>query len=214
MVQELKPVIYDILKGSDMTTVSAKSVRKQLETLQGCSYNDKKKEVDALIMEVYQSLEGDNDSSSEEEPLSTRKSSSSQLTDKDAEYEAYVVKPSPSKRKSTSKGKAGDKDEKAAKKRKTRNSSSTGRGAPNNGFMKPLKLSPAIQVLTRSDNDEIVKRIWEYIKENDLQDPKDRRSILCDDTMKAVFKTERVHMFTMNKILNEELKAVADDQAS
>jgi hypothetical protein len=138
-----------------MTTVSAKSVRKQLETLQGCSYNDKKKEVDALIMEVYQSLEGDNDSSSEEEPLSTRKSSSSQLTDKDAEYEAYVVKPSPSKRKSTSKGKAGDKDEKAAKKRKTRNSSSTGRGAPNNGFMKPLKLSPAIQVLTRSDNDEV-----------------------------------------------------------
>ena len=59
-----------------------------------------------------------------------------------------------------------------------------------------------------------MKRIWEYIKEKDLQDPSDKRSILCDDTMKAVFKIDRVHMFTMNKILNEELKAVADDQAA
>lgn len=60
----------------------------------------------------------------------------------------------------------------------------------------------------------IVKRIWEYIKEHDLQDPNDKRRIICDDTMKAVFKTDRVHMFTMNKILSEELKAVADDAAS
>jgi upstream activation factor subunit UAF30 len=43
---------------------------------------------------------------------------------------------------------------------------------------------------------QTVKRIWEYIKERDLQDPKDKRHILCDDTMKAVFHTDRLHMFT------------------
>jgi hypothetical protein len=135
-----------------MATVSAKSVRKQLESIQGCSYNDKKKEIDALIMEVYQSLD---ESSSEDEPLSNKTAA-----DEDPDYESYVMKPSPSKRKSSSKQKGGDK---ISKKRKTQNSSSTGRGAPNNGFMKPLKLSPAIQVLTRSNEDEVscfVHQFW------------------------------------------------------
>jgi upstream activation factor subunit UAF30 len=145
----------DILKSSDMETVSAKSVRKQLEVINGCSYNDKKKEIDALIIEIYEAmLEDDKDSSEEDQPLASQKSHTKKSRDKDEEYEAYVMKPSPSKRKSLSKSKAVE--EKPAKKKKTRNPSSTGRGAPNNGFMKPLKLSPAIQVLTRSEHDEVM----------------------------------------------------------
>jgi len=46
-----------------------------------------------------------------------------------------------------------------------------------------------------------VKKIWEYIKLNNLQDPKDKRDILCDSHLKAVFKTDKVNMFKMNKIL-------------
>ncbi|CAO3694067.1 unnamed protein product [Umbelopsis ramanniana] len=220
MVQELKPAIRDILKDADMATVSAKSVRKKLETINGCSYNDKKKEIDALIIEIYDAMLADEEDSSDDQPLASQKSDSTKPRDKNEEYEAYVMKPSPSKRKAaSSKTKADDAKPAKKKKTKTKNPSSTGRGAPNNGFMKPLKLSPAIQTLTRCEQDElprptIVKRIWEYIKEKDLQDPSDKRSILCDDTMKAVFKIDRVHMFTMNKILNEELKAVADDQAA
>lgn len=48
---------------------------------------------------------------------------------------------------------------------------------------------------------QTVKKIWAYVKERDLQDPGDKRQIRCDDAMRAVFKQERVHMFTMNKIL-------------
>lgn len=51
----------------------------------------------------------------------------------------------------------------------------------------------------------MTKKIWEYIKENDLQDPTDRRQIRCDDSMRAVFKQDKVHMFTMTKILNQNL---------
>ena len=40
---------------------------------------------------------------------------------------------------------------------------------------------------------EVVKRIWAYVKEHGLQDPEDRRFILCDDKMKPVFG-DKVHM--------------------
>jgi upstream activation factor subunit UAF30 len=54
---------------------------------------------------------------------------------------------------------------------------------------------------------QTVKKIWEYIKSHNLQDPTDKRQIICDEKMHDIFKTERVHMFTMNKILNQNLYA-------
>ena len=50
-----------------------------------------------------------------------------------------------------------------------------------------------------------VKRLWEHIRANDLQDPSDRRQIRCDEAMRAVFKQDKVHMFQMTKILNHNL---------
>jgi hypothetical protein len=137
-----------------MATVSAKSVRKKLEGINGCSYNDKKKEIDALIIEIYEAMLADEEDSSDDQPLASQKSDSTKPRDKNEEYEAYVMKPSPSKRKAAS-SKAKADDAKPAKKKKTRKPSSTGRGAPNNGFMKPLKLSPAIRTLTRCEQDEV-----------------------------------------------------------
>ena len=54
---------------------------------------------------------------------------------------------------------------------------------------------------------QTVKKIWEYVKQRDLQDPSDKRQIVCDDAMRRVFKSDRVHMFTMNKILGQNLYA-------
>jgi upstream activation factor subunit UAF30 len=76
---------------------------------------------------------------------------------------------------------------------------------------KPMALSPALSSLlgeTQLSRPQTVKKIWEYVKERDLQDPADKRQIRCDDAMRAVFKQDRVHMFTMNKILNQNLYAV------
>jgi chromatin remodeling complex protein RSC6 len=44
-----------------------------------------------------------------------------------------------------------------------------------------------------------------HIKANGLQDPGDKRQILCDDKLYSVFKQEKVHMFTMNKLLGKQL---------
>ena len=57
----------------------------------------------------------------------------------------------------------------------------------------------------RQSLDEHQQFVWDYIKAHDLQDPMDRRYINCDAIMRCVFKTDRVHMFTMNKLLSEHL---------
>ena len=44
---------------------------------------------------------------------------------------------------------------------------------------------------------QTVKKIWEYVRSQGLQNPDDKRQIVCDEPMKAVFKQDTVHMFTM-----------------
>ena len=51
----------------------------------------------------------------------------------------------------------------------------------------------------------MVKKLWEHIKANELQDPSDRRQILCDEKMSAIFKVNKVDMFQMNKLIGNHL---------
>ncbi|KAL8778423.1 MAG: hypothetical protein Q9213_007423 [Squamulea squamosa] len=79
----------------------------------------------------------------------------------------------------------------------------------NGGFHKPLTLSAPLSALLdgqlQLSRPQTVKQIWGYVRQHDLQDPGDKRWIRCDDALKAVFKSERVHMFTMNKLLAQNL---------
>lgn len=50
---------------------------------------------------------------------------------------------------------------------------------------------------------QVVKRIWDYIKSKNLQNPEDKREIICDDRMKTIFGVDRIGMFKMNKQLGE-----------
>ena len=74
---------------------------------------------------------------------------------------------------------------------------------------KPMTLSAPLSALldneTQLSRPQTVKRIWAYVRGNDLQDPNDKRMICCDAAMRAVFKQDKVHMFTMNKILAQNL---------
>ncbi|KAK3303078.1 SWIB/MDM2 domain-containing protein [Chaetomium strumarium] len=76
------------------------------------------------------------------------------------------------------------------------------------GFQKPFNLSYPLQELTgetQLSRPQVVKKIWAYIKGNSLQDPNDRRQILCDEKLQAVFKQDKVNMFSMNKLLGNQL---------
>jgi upstream activation factor subunit UAF30 len=48
---------------------------------------------------------------------------------------------------------------------------------------------------------QVVKKLWEHIKANGLQDPSNRKEILCDEMMKSIFNVEKIDMFQMNKAL-------------
>ncbi|KAI7895801.1 SWIB/MDM2 domain-containing protein [Mucor mucedo] len=52
---------------------------------------------------------------------------------------------------------------------------------------------------------ELVQKLWKYIKGNDLQDPADRRFILCDEKLKKIFDQDRINSFGMNKDLSAHL---------
>ena len=49
-------------------------------------------------------------------------------------------------------------------------------------------------------------KVWDYIKKHDLQNPENRREILADDKLEAVFGKKKVTMFEMNKHLAQHLK--------
>ncbi|CDH55430.1 hypothetical protein RO3G_16596 [Lichtheimia corymbifera JMRC:FSU:9682] len=77
------------------------------------------------------------------------------------------------------------------------------------GLNKPLILSPELSAFVGGDPEmsrpDIVKKLWKYIKDNNLQDPADRRYILCDDQLKTIFDQDRVNSFGMNRDLSKHL---------
>jgi len=53
---------------------------------------------------------------------------------------------------------------------------------------------------------EVVSKVWEYIKANDLQNPENKREILADDKLQAAFGGKsKVSMFEMNRYLAQHL---------
>jgi chromatin remodeling complex protein RSC6 len=81
---------------------------------------------------------------------------------------------------------------------------------PNAAFMAPLTPSAALADVIGNKpvpRTEIIKKIWDYIKKNKLQDSKNRRMINADAKLKVVFagKTQ-VSMFELAKIVSKHVK--------
>ncbi|CAI9755283.1 unnamed protein product [Fraxinus pennsylvanica] len=48
---------------------------------------------------------------------------------------------------------------------------------------------------------QIVKQLWAYIRKNNLQDPNNKRKIICNKELRLVFETNCTDTFKMNKLL-------------
>jgi chromatin remodeling complex protein RSC6 len=76
--------------------------------------------------------------------------------------------------------------------------------------MKPMNPSASLAAVIGSSaqpRTEVTKKIWGYIKRNNLQDKKNRRMINADDKLKVVFGGKsQVSMFEMTKLVNKHLK--------
>ena len=90
-----------------------------------------------------------------------------------------------------------------------RGSRTGGQGRANAAFMKAMQPSPELAAVVGDrpmPRTEITKRLWDYIKKNNLQDAKNRRQINADDRLRPVFGGRRnVTMFEMTKLVNQHL---------
>ena len=113
-------------------------------------------------------------------------------------------KKAPAKAKSKAKSKA-----KAARPKAKVKAKAKVKRKPNAAFMKPMNISDALQPIVGSKplpRTEVTKRLWDYIKKNKLQDPKERRNINADDNLKKIFNGKKqVSMFEMTKLVSKHL---------
>ncbi|MEY4930798.1 MAG: hypothetical protein RI909_1522 [Bacteroidota bacterium] len=81
---------------------------------------------------------------------------------------------------------------------------------PNAAFMAALAPSESLAAVVGSKplpRTQIIKKIWEYIKKNKLQDSKNRRMINADEKLKVLFAGKKqISMFDLAKIVNNNVK--------
>jgi chromatin remodeling complex protein RSC6 len=80
---------------------------------------------------------------------------------------------------------------------------------PNPQFMKPMNIGAALQPIVGAKplpRTEVTKKLWAYIKKNNLQNPSKKTEIIADANLKAVFGGKKaVDMFQMTKLVNAHL---------
>lgn len=81
---------------------------------------------------------------------------------------------------------------------------------PNAAFMKEMTPSAPLAAVVGAKplpRTEVTKKVWDYIKAQNLQDAANRRMINADDKLKAVFGGKaQVSMFEMTKLISDHLK--------
>ena len=79
---------------------------------------------------------------------------------------------------------------------------------PNAAFMTALNPSSTLAEVIGNKamaRTEMVKKIWDYIKKNNLQDKANRRNINADEKLRPLFGKDQVSMFDLAKILSKHL---------
>ena len=79
---------------------------------------------------------------------------------------------------------------------------------PNEAFMKALTPSALLAEIVGNKplpRTQVVKKVWDYIKKNNLQNPKNKRNILADDKLQKLFGKKEVTMFELAGIVGKHL---------
>jgi upstream activation factor subunit UAF30 len=189
-VQTLVPRLKELLKDADLNTTTSKMLRKQLEQELSLDLTLYKKEVDDLILSLIVSPEEDDILHADAE-----------LAAKLQEEENLLARGRSSRRRAAApKPKAKPRVQNKERKK--------------SGFTKPVLLTGVLAEFLGEDQmprTMVVKKLWEYIKSHDLQDPADKRYILCDDALQILFGgKKRVNSFGMNKFLSPMMKTAAE----
>ncbi|KKW67409.1 DNA topoisomerase III [Lampropedia cohaerens] len=80
---------------------------------------------------------------------------------------------------------------------------------PNAAFMKPLKPNAQLAAVigdTPVPRTEIVKKLWDYIKANNLQDAKNKRNINADAKLRPLFGKDQITMFELAGLIGKNVE--------
>ncbi|ESK93649.1 swib mdm2 domain protein [Moniliophthora roreri MCA 2997] len=252
---KLEPPVHQILSapGTDLGTISAKRVRRELLSLDSSLtpefLKENKDQVDEVITRVFGQVSAQKEQEGDDvEDRSAYDEEGDAGEEMDEEEVASPIKPRKAKkeisdaelarklsseingRSRRSTGKRGsangtpkrgqsrksaatvgsDDDgsgEEGGKKTKSKRRAASG-GTAKGGFAKEYFLSaPLASVLQveKLSRPQVVKQLWNYIKENERQNPQNKREIICDDKLRAVFNADKIDMFKMNKVLGQHL---------
>lgn len=218
-------ICLEIISESDLTCITLKGIRKQIEAEDSKDYSGEKVIINGIIQEclekrienvpsngsrrknskeIKKSIVEDEDFrmalqlQQAEDALSSNKTNlrrrSSGINRK--YQEGLIIKSSKKKPDSTSIEIGAEKP--AARK-----------------LNKPLLLSTEMADLFNNEYSElsrpdVVKKMWEYIKKHNLQDPKDKRFILCDEKLMNLFNRPRINCFKMAKFISGHLHRKED----
>ena len=76
------------------------------------------------------------------------------------------------------------------------------------GLQRPVTPSKDLAEICGKDplpSSQMVKKVWDHIKANNLQNPENKREIVADDKLKKIFGKDKVSMFEMNKHLSKHV---------
>ncbi|KAE8668396.1 Protein TRI1 [Hibiscus syriacus] len=189
--------LREILSQSDLDTATAGSVRKQLEEEFGVDLSDRKGFMRDQIDVFLETLNQENEKH-EHAPGSENENDVLQEDDDDDDEEEEESKGEGSQTRQVLR--ASKADQKVKK-----------RGG---GFQTVCSLSPQLQKVvgeSKLARTEVVKKLWVYIKEKNLQDPNNKRNIICDELLRAIFRINSINMFQMNKALTKHIWPLSED---
>ena len=77
------------------------------------------------------------------------------------------------------------------------------------GLARPVTPSADLAQIVGKDplpRSEVVSKVWDHIRKNNLQNPQNKREIVADDKLRKIFGKDKVSMFEMNKHLSNHVK--------
>ncbi|KAK0606229.1 hypothetical protein LWI29_035446 [Acer saccharum] len=203
---ELIARLQEFLRNSDLNTTTTAIVRRQLEKDFGVNLSDKKpfirEQVDLFLQSQFENAQEEEDDDDQTAKVKSEQTDGSDDVEEEGEEEE-----------------ADDDEEANNGKRSGKKGSKKLNNEPKKrggGFCKLCSLSPQLQEFVgvpELARTEVVKQIWIYIREKQLQDPSNKRNIICDERLHALFGVDSINMFQMNKVLANHIWPLGSDVA-